>query len=149
MTMQHAMQHAMQQVTLKRLYKKESYTIGKLYVNDQYLCDSLEDTDRNLTQDMSLEEIKSIKVYGETAIPTGVYECEITYSSKFKRDLPLINNVKGFDGIRIHSGNSAKDSLGCILCGENKIKGGLINSKQTLERLMKVLDKEFVLTITD
>ena len=136
-------------LTLKRLYKKDSYTIGKLYINDEYFCDTLEDTDRNLTQDMSLEEIKKIKVYGETAIPYGTYDCEITYSPKFKRDLPLIKDAKGFDGIRMHSGNSAKDSLGCVLVGENKVKGGLINSKQTLERLMKVLDKQFTLTITD
>lgn len=143
------MQHAMQQLTLKRIYKKDTYTIGKLYVDNTYFCDTIEDKDRGLTQDMSLEKIKSIKVYGETAIPYGTYDCEITYSPKFKRELPLIKDVKGFDGIRIHSGNSAKDSLGCVLCGENKIKGGLINSKQTLERLMKILNKQFVLTIID
>lgn len=135
-------------LTLKRLYKKEDYTIGKLYINDQYICDTLEDTDRGLTQDMTLEEIKKTKIYGETAIPYGTYNCEITYSPKFKRDLPLIKDVKGFDGIRMHNGSFPESSLGCILCGENKIKGGLINSKQTLERLMKILDKEFVLTIT-
>lgn len=139
----------MQHLTLKRLYKKDSYTIGKLYVNDQYICDTLEDTDRGLTQDMTLKEIKSIKVYGETAIPKGIYDCEITYSPKFKRDLPFIKDVKGFDGIRIHNGSFPESSLGCILVGNNKIKGGLINSKDTLDKLMKVLDKEFVLTITD
>lgn len=137
----------MQRVTLKRLYKKDTYTIGKLYVDGSYVCDTLEDKDRGLRQDMSLEEIKKIKVYGETAIPYGTYDCEITYSPKFKRDLPLVKDVNGFDGIRIHSGNFADSSLGCVLCGENKVKGGLINSKQTLERLMNILDKEFVLTI--
>lgn len=78
---------------------------------------------------MSVEQIKKSKVYGETAIPTGTYSVTYTYSTRFKKYMPLINNVKGFDGIRIHSGNTAKDTLGCIIVGDNKVVGKVINSR--------------------
>ena len=107
-------------ITLNRIAKKAKYTIGKLYINDQYFCDTLEDTDRGLTQSMTEQQIGSKKVYGETAIPTGTYRIIISYSNKFKKQMPLLLNVPGFAGIRIHSGNTEKDSLGCILVGKNK-----------------------------
>lgn len=124
---------------LKRLYKKDTYTIGKLYINDEYFCDTLEDKDRNLTNDMSLADVLNIKVYGRTAIPIGTYKITITYSPKFKTNLPLINDVIGYSGIRIHKGNTHNNTSGCILVGENKIKGQLINSKNTLSKLLSIL----------
>lgn len=124
---------------VKRLYKKEKYTIGKLYLNNQYVCDTLEDTDRGLTNDMSIEEIKSKKVYGETAIPTGTYKLIVDWSRKFQKNLPHILDVKGFDGIRIHSGNIPKDSLGCILVGKNKEVGKVLDSRNTFNYLMDLI----------
>lgn len=91
---------------LERRYRCSNYCIDKLYVNNEYFSDALEDPDRDLTDSMSLEEIKKIKIKGNTCIPYGTYNITITYSPRFKRNLPLINNVKGFDGIRVHSGNT-------------------------------------------
>lgn len=123
-------------LNLYRKWKKPTYTIGQLFIDDSYFCDTLEDTDRNLNQFDPIELIKSKKIYGETAIPTGTYYVNITHSPKFNKDLPLINNVPGFEGIRIHSGNINKDTFGCILVGENKKKGQILNSRTTLKRLM-------------
>lgn len=123
-------------IKIDRKYKKDTYTIGKVYINDDYYCDSLEDKDRGLKQSDSIDNIKSKKVYGQTAIPSGTYKVTVTYSNKFKKKLPLINDVKGFDGIRIHSGNTDKDSLGCILLGYNKVKGKVINSRDTMNKFM-------------
>lgn len=127
------------ELKLKRLHKNPTYTIGKLYVDGQYLCDTVEDCDRGLKQSMTSQQIAVKKVYGKTAIPSGRYKVTLTFSNKFKRVLPLVNDVIGFLGIRIHAGNTADDSLGCIIVGENKIKGGVVNSKVTLERLMAKL----------
>lgn len=110
-----------------------------MYIDGQYLCDTVEDCDRGLKQSMTSQQIAVKKVYGKTAIPAGRYKVTLTFSNKFKRVLPLVNDVIGFLGIRIHSGNTAEDSLGCIIVGENKIKGGVVNSKVTLERLMAKL----------
>ena len=136
------------EIVIKRLYKKETYTIGKMYIDGEYFCDTLEDKDRGLKDSDPLADIKMKKVYGETAIPTGMYSVQVTYSQKFKKDLPMILNVKGFDGIRIHSGNYSSDSLGCVLVGKNKIKGGIIESKVTLEALMKKLEGEKSILLT-
>lgn len=126
-------------LTLIRHSKRDTYTIGKLLVDDVYFCDTLEDRDRGLRQEMDLQWIKYLKVYGKTAIPTGNYSVAITYSPKFHRELPLVLDVKGFDGIRIHSGNTENDTLGCILVGENKVKGKVLNSRVTFDKLMKKL----------
>ena len=128
-------------LTVKRTYHGEYYTIGHLYVNDKYLCDTLEDTDRMLTSSMDEETIKKRKVYGQTAIPIGTYKVEITYSPKFKKKLPRLLNVKGFEGILIHSGNTKEDTLGCILVGENKNKESVLNSIQAMSKLMSLIDK--------
>ena len=127
---------------LKRIFRGNDYTIGKLYIDGEYFCDTLEDTDRGLTNEMSVEEVKSKKVYSKTAIPTGEYKVEITYSPKFKRNLPLICNVKGFIGIRIHNGNDNSHTEGCILVGNNKVKGKVIDSIATTNKLMRVLERE-------
>ena len=90
---------------------------------------------------MSLEEIKKIKIKSNTCIPYGTYNITVTYSPKFKRNLPLINNVKGFDGIRVHSGNTPQDTEGCILLGFNKIKGQVIDSKVTVNKFIDIVQK--------
>lgn len=128
-------------ITLNRIAKKAKYTIGKLYINDQYFCDTLEDTDRGLIQSMTEQQIGSKKVYGETAIPTGTYRIIISYSNKFKKQMPLLLNIPGFAGIRIHSGNTEKDSLGCILVGKNKAVGKVLESRDTYSKLFSILQE--------
>lgn len=138
------------ELLLKRIFRGDKYTIGHLYINGEYFSDTLEDVDRELTNDMSEEEIKKIKVYGKTAVPTGRYKVEVTYSPKFKRHLPLLISVKGFTGIRIHSGNSHEDTLGCLLVGFNKVKGQVINSRVTSDKLTALLrncEEEIHITI--
>jgi hypothetical protein len=124
------------EVLLKRIARKKDYTIGKFYINGTYECDVLEDTDRGLKQDMTLEEIKKKKIKNETAIPTGRYQIVWTYSNKFKKTMPLLLNVPGYEGIRIHSGNTQADTSGCLLLGENKIVGKVINSIKTCNRVL-------------
>lgn len=135
-------------IEVKRLFKGDTYTIGKMYLDGKYFCDTLEDKDRGLTQAQDFSVIKAKKVYGETAIPSGTYKVECTYSQRFGRILPLLFNVKGFDGIRIHRGNTSKDTLGCILVGENKVKGQVVNSAITEVKLMDILRNEKDITIT-
>jgi len=105
---------------LKRRYFNEKYTIGTLYINDVYFCETLEDKVRDLK--------KERKIYGHTAIPYGTYKVILDYSPHFKRKLPHLLNVPFFSGIRIHRGNFPKDTLGCVLLGENKKKGMVLNS---------------------
>ena len=124
------------EIVVVRFHKKEKYTIGKMYINGTYFCDTLEDTDRGLTQEMNLDIIDKTKVYGKTAIPTGRYRVDLTKSKKFGRVLPLLYNVKGFEGIRIHRGNTNEDTLGCILVGQNKAVGKVINSAMAEQNLM-------------
>lgn len=137
---------------LERKYRNNNYCIDKLYINGKYFSDVLEDPDRGLTDSMSLEEIKKIKVKGNTCIPYGTYNITITYSPRFKKNLPLLNNVKGFDGIRIHSGNKPQDTEGCLLPGFNKVKGQVINSKVTTDKLIaqiqQAINKKEKVTIT-
>ena len=122
-----------------RYHKKPSYTIGKLYINGVYFCDTLEDTDRGLADAMPLSQIQAAKRKGTTAIPTGRYVLELTVSPRFGRLLPVVVSVKGFEGIRIHRGNTAADTEGCILVGENKAVGKVLNSAKTEERLVERL----------
>ena len=129
-----------------RIAKKNEYTIGRLYINGKYECDTLEDCDRGLTQDMPLEEIKAKKVYGKTAIPTGTYDIDMnTVSPKFEKrswakpfggKLPRLVNVPGYEGVLIHPFNKASESLGCIGVGKNSIKGMITDSSHTFMSLM-------------
>lgn len=127
------------ELLLIRRYRNDKYTIGDLYIDGVWFSNVLEDVDRGLSNDMSEEEIKKIKVYGKTAVPTGRYKVEVTYSPKFKRYLPILLNVKGFSGIRVHSGNTAEDTLGCLLVGYNKVKGQVVNSRVTSDKLTALL----------
>ena len=116
------------ELILERRFLKDDYTIGRLFVDGEYLCDTLEDKVRDHNKDGDLLDEGETKVYGQTAIPYGRYAVVVNYSPKFRRQLPVLLSVPHFTGIRIHRGNSPKDTEGCILVGENKVKGGLINS---------------------
>ena len=129
-------------LTLVRRWNKKDYCIGDLYINGKWFCNVLEDRDRGLSDAMTEEDIKSIKQYGTTAIPVGIYTVLLTYSPKYKRVMPLINNVKGYSGIRIHSGNSSKDTLGCLLVGKNTVVGRLTDSRNTYNALFKRLQQK-------
>lgn len=142
------------EIRLKRIAKKEGYTIGKLYVDGKYVCDTLEDKDRGLTSKMSEAQISGMKLHGETAIPMGRYLVDMkTVSPRFggraqyqfcKGRLPRLCNIPGFSGVLIHCGNTAKDTEGCILVGENKKVGMVLNSvitmRDKLYPLMKAAD---------
>lgn len=135
-------------LTLERKWPKATYTIGKLYVDGLYECETLEDTDRGLNQTDHIEYIRRRKVAGETAIPKGIYVVSMTTTSpKYsavafywqlcKGKMPRLLNVPGFDGILIHPGSSALDTRGCILCGKNSKVGQLTQSKETFKALYK------------
>lgn len=113
---------------LDRVFLKKDYTIGFLSVDGVYLCDTLEDPVRDFNKDGDLLDTGETKIYGNTAIPYGIYEVKLTYSPHFKRVLPILLDVKHFEGIRIHRGVNQKHTEGCILVGKNKIKGGLVDS---------------------
>ena len=117
-------------IEVKRIFKGAYYTIGKMYLDGIYFCDTLEDTVRDFGKN------GKGKVYGETAIPAGTYDVILSHSPKFKRTLPELLNVPYFEYIRIHAGNTAEDSHGCILVGENKVKGKVLNSRIWEKRLV-------------
>lgn len=121
------------ELRIERKYKKKGYTIGKLFINNEYFCDTLEDVVRDLKSD------GSGKIKNETAIPKGTYKVILNYSPKFKRVLPLILSVPFFEGIRIHRGNKPSDTSGCVLVGLNKVKGGLVESASCEIRLCEKL----------
>lgn len=134
-------------IKLVRIAFKETYTIGKLYVDGKYVCDTIEDKDRGLDNSMTVNEILRRKIKGQTAIPTGHYVVEITYSPKFKRMMPLLLGVKGYSGIRIHSGNTSKDTEGCLLVGKNTQVGMVTESRNTYQRLFAMMQGEKNITI--
>lgn len=137
------------ELTLHRKWKKNGYSIGLLYVNGVYLCDTLEDTDRGLDQSMTTKEIQERKVYCETAIPYGRYEITMKVQSpkyktykqyqKCKGYLPRLKYVKGYEGVLMHIGNYPKDSCGCILVGKNEVKGAVVNSTLWFWKLYDLL----------
>lgn len=129
------------EITVKRLWKKETYTVGRMFVDGEFLCNTLEDTDRGLDDSMPLEQIRRTKVYGKTAIPTGTYNVTSVYWGTHKDYFPAINGVKGFTGILIHGGVMDEHTLGCILIGENKIKGKLLNSQPYVRKLTNMVRK--------
>ena len=137
-------------LVIDRKYKKQSYTISNLYIDGKWFCNCLEDADRGLDNSMSEDMIRTLKKPSITAIPRGTYEITLdVISSKYSKvqfykdvcngKVPRLKNVKGFDGILIHAGNTDKDSSGCLLVGQNKIKGQVVNSKETFKQLYKLL----------
>ena len=135
---------------LERIYTCDTYTIGKLYVNGDYFCDTLEDTVRDMNKDGDLNDKGEGKVYGKTAIPYGTYKVVLNKSPKFKRILPRLLDVPHFSGILIHRGNRAKDTHGCILVGKNTIKGMVTSSTYYENKLVDLLkdEKDIAIEIT-
>lgn len=139
------------ELRLERKWKKEKYTIGNLYVDGKFFCNTIEDCDRGLRQDLPLSVNQKRKVKNETAIPTGRYRVTLGVKSPKMSQrpaydfcqgyVPRLINVPAFDGILIHIGNTERDSAGCIIVGENKVKGKVINSTETFKKLYDVLKK--------
>ncbi|MGM9737830.1 MAG: DUF5675 family protein [Candidatus Cryptobacteroides sp.] len=137
---------------VERKWRKDTYTIGRLFIDGEFFCNTLEDKDRGLKQSDTIEQIKKVKVYSETAIPIGTYSIEMdVVSPKYRsvqwyKDLcegkmPRLIDVPGFEGILIHPGTSALDSAGCLLVGENKGNGKLLNSRVTFSKLYAKMNK--------
>lgn len=103
---------------LKPIVLGDTYTISKLYLNNVFECHILEDVIRETPNGNTPFEVAFEKVQGKTAIPAGSYDIDITFSNRFKRFLPLLLKVPGFEGIRIHPGNKSEDTEGCLLPGK-------------------------------
>lgn len=123
---------------LERKYFKEDYTIGNLYVDGEFFSNTLEDKNRDLNKNGRFDNGEA-KVYGQTCIPFGTYRIIVNMSPKFGRELPRLLDVPHFEGILIHRGNTPENTLGCILVGENKVKGKVINSTPYEERLVRMM----------
>ena len=131
------------ELILTRIARKAEYTIGRLEdENGKKLCDTLEPIWRNY-------DGGELKIPKKSAIPEGTYRVVTTYSLRFRKYLPLLVGVPGFEGVRIHSGNTSRDTEGCILVGQNLQVGKVLWSRITLEKLMKLIEneKEIYLTI--
>jgi hypothetical protein len=129
---------------LIRRYFKDTYTIGKIFTDQIPICDTLEDRVRELhdiNHDNDFDDSGEGKIYGQTAIPCGRYRIIMVYWRKHDRMAPMLLDVPGFKGILIHRGATDKDTEGCILVGENKIKGGLINSKYHVAQIEEMINE--------
>ena len=116
-------------IAIKRIYKGAEYTVGRLSIDGKYFCDTLEDAVR----------APGVKVRGKTAVPEGRYRVVLTESPRFKRILPLLVDVPNFEGVRIHPGNTAEDTEGCLLVGFNQVKGKVVASRATFQKLFEKL----------
>lgn len=144
------------ELLLKRIARKPTYTIGHLYIDGVYFCDTIEDTDRGLRQSLPESVNRAKKRFGATAIPTGRYQVTLgikspKFSKKKQYDfcggyLPRLINVPAFDGVLIHIGNTAKDTEGCLLVGRNTKVGKVLDSGVTFRALYAKLKeaKEFI-----
>ena len=123
------------EIIVNRIFKASTYTIGELSVDGNYICDTLENRVRPTGE----------KVYGETAIPYGTYTVTLSYSNRFKKTMPEILNVPNFSGIRIHCGNSSKDTEGCLLVGkwDGKTENWISDSKNSYNKLYSLLEEAF------
>lgn len=128
------------EIVLQRNTYTNDSTIGELTFGDKKVF-TLEDKVRDINKDGDLDDKGEAKVYGETAIPCGTYQIVITYSNRFKKPLPLLMNVKGFEGIRIHPGNTKVDTHGCILLGLNKQSNMITDSRSAMSIFMSWLSK--------
>lgn len=138
------------EIKVDRKWKKEKYTIGRLYINNEFICNTIEDIDRGLTQSMSEEEIKSKKIYGKTAIPSGRYKILMNvvspkfsqkefYMNVCKGKVPRLEGIKGFSGVLIHSAATADNVEGCIGVGFNTEIGRLTSIKEAFEKVYSKL----------
>lgn len=145
-------------IEVKRLYRKPAYTVGKMYVDGAYVCDTLEDADRGLSSAMPADEIARRKVYGKTAIPTGEYEVTLAVTSpKFGQmpfykevcggKLPRFIGVPGFIGVLIHAGRTANNTDGCVLVGYNRVVGQLLEGKEAFRKLWDIVKEAKRLTV--
>lgn len=144
------------EIVVKRIALKPTYTIGKLYIDGEYFCDTLEDTVRDLNKNGKFDNGEK-KVYGETAIPYGTYNVVTnivstrfknrTWAKPYNGKIPRLINVPSFDGVLIHPGSSANDTSGCLLVGKNKIVGRLTDSQKTFHALMQKIKGQKNITI--
>lgn len=149
-------------IITERIAKKDTYTISNMYIDGVKFCNVLEDKDRGLTSDMSEEDIKSIKVHGKTAIPTGTYNITLdVVSPKFSKykqyqfcngKLPRLIDVPGYSGVLIHIGNTEVDTDGCLLVGQNNVVGKVTNSTATFkalyDKMLEAVNRKENITIT-
>ena len=125
-------------LTLKRIALRPTYTIGKLYIDNVYFCDTIEDTVRDTNKSGKFDNGEQ-KIKGKTAIPYGTYEIKWTYSPRFKKYTPQLMNVPSFEGIRIHAGNTSADTEGCLILGKNKQVGKVLNSRATINKFYPII----------
>lgn len=125
-------------LTLKRIALRPTYTIGKLYIDDVYFCDTIEDTVRDINKNGKFDNGEK-KIHSKTAIPYGIYEIKWTYSPRFKKYTPQLMNVPSFEGIRIHAGNTSADTEGCLILGKNKQVGKVLNSRATINKFYQII----------
>ena len=125
-------------LSLIRKSQYEDFTLGELSIDGQFFCYTVEDKVRPIGE----------KVFGKTAIPAGSYNVIINISNHFKKEMPLLLSVPGFEGVRIHSGNTAEDSEGCIIIGMVKTENGVGMSRVAFNKLMdKIKGKELTIEI--
>lgn len=142
------------ELLLRRIARCDTYTIGHLYIDGKYFCDTIEDKDRGLKQNMQPSVIRAMKRKGVTAIPTGRYRVTLDVKSpkfsakKYEKNygfcdgyLPRLINVPGFDGVLIHIGNTARDTDGCLLVGKNTKVGKVLESRAVFVKLYEELKK--------
>lgn len=139
-------------ISIERIFCGQEYTIGRLSIDGECFCDTIEDTVRALpstcpnTSRGVACQCKE-KIYSRTAIPPGVYPVTLEYSPRLKKMLPRLHNVPHFLGVLIHSGNDQKASAGCIIVGKNRVKGKVLESRATLNGLLKRLEGRTDITI--
>lgn len=140
------------ELIVNRKWKKQSYTISNLTIDGKWFCNVLEDADRGLDDSMSIAKIRELKKPSITAIPKGTYEITLDvispkyctnsfYKQVCNGKVPRLLNVKGFEGILIHAGNTDKDSAGCLLVGINLERGKVLKSQETFRKLYKMLSE--------
>ena len=117
------------ELLLQREPSTTEYTFGKLYIDGVEFCHTIEDP------------VRLIKIKGKTAIPAGRYKVWVSVSPRFRRPLPLLVNVPNFEGIRIHSGNTASDTEGCIIVGMNRGKSSVLKSRVALSKLLPKISR--------
>lgn len=128
---------------LIRKFFHADYTIGDLYIDDVFFCNTLEDPNRDYNKNGKFDNGET-KIFGNTCIPFGIYTIVLQMSPKFKRILPKLLYVPSFEGVLIHKGNTPKDTEGCILVGENSVKGKVLNSDKYEKSLVKLMQESLL-----